>query len=53
MEKTVLLSQKLAHEMIINLRKTSVISSEMKKYVEAYSSENIHIFCVSKVFAKQ
>lgn len=25
----------------------------MKKYVDAYSSENIHIFCVSKVLAKQ
>lgn len=48
-----LLSQKLAYELILNLRKTSTLTNDLKKYVEAYSQKNIHIFCVSKVFAKQ
>ena len=53
MEKTVQLSQKSAYELIMNLRKTSTSTGDLKRYVEAYSQEAIHIFCISKVFAKQ
>jgi hypothetical protein len=52
-EKTVQLSQKSANELIMNLRKTTTSIGDMKRYVEAYSQEPIHIFCISKVFAKQ
>ncbi len=47
------LSQKSAYELIMNLRKTSTSTGDLKSYVEAYSQEAIHIFCISKVFAKQ